>query len=362
MSTPTSILDAVAQTDVLVHHPYDSFRTVEEFVGSAARDPDVIGIKQTLYRVGKESPIVESLADAAEQGKQVAAMVELKARFDESNNLGWARSLERAGVHVSYGFPEYKTHCKLGLIVRREGDRLRQYAHIGTGNYNPVTARLYTDLGLFTCDEDICHDVSELFNYLTGFSRQTKYRKILVAPLNLREGILMRIRREIRFARAGNSARIALKLNALVDPEIIDALYEASAAGVLVDIICRGVCCLRPQVPGLSENIHVRSIVGRFLEHSRIYYFLNGGAPDALIGSADAMRRNLDRRIEVVAPVESPKLIDLIETKILEPCLRDNVRAWELLADGNYRRVTRSGEPFDCQSWFLAHPLAKFQF
>ncbi len=362
MSTPTSILDAVAQTDVLVHHPYDSFRTVEEFVGSAARDPDVIGIKQTLYRVGKESPIVESLADAAEQGKQVAAMVELKARFDESNNLGWARSLERAGVHVSYGFPEYKTHCKLGLIVRREGDRLRQYAHIGTGNYNPVTARLYTDLGLFTCDEDICHDVSELFNYLTGFSRQTKYRKILVAPLNLREGILMRIRREIRHARAGSSARIALKLNALVDPEIIDALYEASAAGVAVDIICRGVCCLRPQVPGLSEHIHVRSIVGRFLEHSRIYYFLNGGVPDALIGSADAMRRNLDRRIEVVAPVESPKLVDLIETKILEPCLRDNVRAWELLADGHYRRVKKSGDSFDCQSWFLAHPLAKFQF
>lgn len=362
LSTPTAILDAISQNDVLVHHPYDSFRTVEEFVGSAARDPDVIGIKQTLYRVGKESPIVESLADAAEQGKQVAAMVELKARFDESNNLGWAKSLERAGVHVSYGFPEYKTHCKLGLIVRREGDRLRQYAHIGTGNYNPVTARLYTDLGLFTCDEDICHDVSELFNYLTGFSRQTKYRKILVAPLNLREGILMRIRREIRHARGGGAARIALKLNALVDPEIVDALYEASAAGVRVDVICRGVCCLRPQVPGLSEHIHVRSIVGRFLEHSRIYYFLNGGAPDALIGSADAMRRNLDRRIEVVAPVESLKLVELIETKILEPCLRDNVRAWELHADGHYHRVKKSGEAFDSQLWFLSHPLAKFQF
>ena len=362
LSTPSAILDAISQKDVLIHHPYDSFRTVEEFVGSAARDPDVIGIKQTLYRVGKESPIVESLADAAEQGKQVAAMVELKARFDESNNLGWAKSLERAGVHVSYGFPEYKTHCKLGLIVRREGDRLRQYAHIGTGNYNPVTARLYTDLGLFTCDEDICHDVSELFNYLTGFSRQTKYRKILVAPLNLREGILTRIRREIRHARAGGSARIAFKLNALVDPEIVDALYEASAAGVHVDIICRGVCCLRPQVAGLSENIHVRSIVGRFLEHSRIYYFLNGGAPDALIGSADAMRRNLDRRIEVVAPVENLKLIELIESKILEPCLKDNVRSWELHADGHYHRVRKTGEAFDAQSWFLAHPLAKYQF
>jgi len=362
LSSSTGILEAISQNDVLVHHPYDSFRTVEEFVGSAATDPNVIGIKQTLYRVGKESPIVESLSDAAEEGKQVAAMVELKARFDESNNLGWAKSLERAGVHVSYGFPEYKTHCKLGLIVRREGDKLRQYAHIGTGNYNPVTARIYSDLGLFTSDEDICHDVSELFNYLTGFSRQTKYRKILVAPLNLRDGIVSRIKREIRHAKGGAESRIVLKLNALVDPEIVDALYEASSAGVRADLIIRGVCCLRPGVPGLSDLIHVRSIVGRFLEHSRIYYFENGGTPEALIGSADAMRRNLDRRIEVVAPVENPKLVELIEKRLLEPCLKDNVRAWELDADGIYHRASTGKEPFDSQAWFIQNPLAKFQF
>jgi polyphosphate kinase len=356
-----SLFETIATTDVLVHHPYDGFRSVEEFVASAEKDPAVVGIKQTLYRVGTESPIVESLLDAAEEGKQVAAMVELKARFDESNNLVWARALERAGVHVTYGFQEMKTHCKLCLIVRREKDGMRQYAHIGTGNYNPSTARTYTDLGLFTCDPALTQDISELFNYLTGFSKQTRYRKLLVAPLNLREGILDRIRRETRLKREG---RIILKLNALVDPEVIDALYEASGAGVKIDLIVRGICCLRPGVPGLSEGIRVVSIVGRFLEHSRVYYFENSGKPEVFIGSADCMRRNLDRRIEVLAPVENRALIDLIREKILLPCLQDNVRAWDLDAAGHYHRCPhKKREPgFDSQSWFMEHPITKEQF
>ncbi len=354
-----SLFSTIASHDVLMHHPYDSFRPVEEFVASAARDPDVIGIKQTMYRVGSSSPIVASLLDAAEEGKQVAAMVELKARFDESNNLVWARALERAGVHVTYGFHELKTHCKLCLVVRREVGGVRSYAHIGTGNYNPATARLYTDLGLFTSDPDITQDVSELFNYLTGFSRQTGYRKLLVAPVNLREGILNRIRRE---ADLGAEGRIILKLNALVDPEVIEALYEASGAGARVDLIIRGICCLRPGVPEMSENVRVVSIVGRFLEHSRIYYFGNGGMPDVLIGSADAMRRNLDRRIEVLVPVEDPRLAAHIRDGILDPCLRDTSRAWEQDPSGTYGRLRPdTGEdPFDSQLWSLAHPSTKF--
>ncbi|AIE87703.1 polyphosphate kinase 1 [Fimbriimonas ginsengisoli] len=356
-----TLFETIAATDVLVHHPYDAFRPVEEFVASADKDSAVVGVKQTLYRVGSESPIVESLLDAAEEGKQVAAMVELKARFDESNNLVWARALERAGVHVTYGFQEMKTHCKLCLVVRREKDGMRQYAHIGTGNYNPSTARLYTDLGLFTCDPALTQDISELFNYLTGFSKQTHYRKLLVAPLNLREGILDRIRREAKLKREG---RIFLKLNALVDPEVIEALYDASAAGVKIDLIVRGTCCIRPGVVGMSETVRVVSIVGRFLEHSRVYYFENGGKPDVLIGSADCMRRNLDRRIEVLAPVESRPLIDLIRERILTPCLQDNVRAWELDSSGHYHRIVpKKREPrFDSQAWFMEHPATKEQF
>lgn len=361
LASGAQLFDAIGQRDVLLHHPYDGFRIVEEFAAAASHDPAVIGIKQTLYRVGKESPIVESLLDAAEQGKQVAAMVELKARFDEDNNLGWARRLERAGVHVTYGFPELKTHCKLCLIVRREAGGVKQYAHIGTGNYNPATARLYTDLGLFTADPEICQDIGELFNYLTGYSRQTKYRKILVAPFNLREGILTRIRREARLAKAGESGRIVMKLNALVDPEIIDALYDASNAGVEVDLIVRGICCLRPGVEGLSERIRVRSIVGRFLEHSRILYYQNGGEPELYMGSADAMRRNLDRRVEVLAPIEAPALIEMVLKDILEPCLRDNQKAWRLDAGGKYHRV-HGKEPFNSQEWFMTHPLTKRQF
>ena len=328
------LFETIRRTDVLVHHPYDSFRSVEAFVASAAQEPSVIGIKQTLYRVGSESPIVQSLLDAARIDKQVAVLVELKARFDESNNLVWARALERAGAHVTYGFPEKKTHCKLCLIVRREQGKVRSYAHIGTGNYNPVTARQYTDLGLFTCDPDITQDVTELFNYLTGFSKQTKYRKLLVAPHNLREGIIDRIHREIEAFKRTKQGRIFLKLNSLVDPEAIDALYEASAAGLPVDLVVRGICCLKPGVPGLSDNIKVVSIVGRYLEHSRVYYFHNGGTPEALIGSADLMRRNLDRRIEALVPVEDPDLVKYLLQEVLEPCFRDNQKAWALMPDG----------------------------
>jgi polyphosphate kinase len=360
---PTSLFEAIRQRDILVHHPYDSFRSVEEFISSAATDPEVIGIKQTMYRVGKESPLVESLLDAADQGKQVAAMVELKARFDESNNLVWARALERAGVHVTYGFPEMKVHCKLCLVVRREPDGVKQYAHIGTGNYNPATARTYTDLGLFTADEALCQDIAELFNYLTGYSRQSKYRKLLVAPVNLREGILDRIRRETRVHRASGNGRIIFKINSLVDPEIIDALYAASQAGVEIDLIVRGICCLRPGVEGMSERVRVRSVIGRFLEHSRVYFFGNGDDPDILIGSADIMRRNLDRRVEVLAPVESLALRTLIYDRMLRTFMADHVKAWELGPDGVYRRsAPQQGKPLDSQAWGIAHPLTKYQF
>ncbi len=359
-----SLFDTLNGTDVLVQQPYDSFRTVEQFIASAAKDPHVIGVKQTLYRVGAESPVVESLLAAAEAGKQVAVMVELKARFDESNNIVWARTLERAGVHVTYGFADMKTHCKLCLVVRRDRDGLRSYAHIGTGNYNPVTARQYTDLGLFTCDHDITQDISELFNYLTGFSRQTEYRKLLVAPLNLREGILERIRREIALHRKEGKGMLIFKLNALVDPEVIEALYDASEAGVKVDLICRGVCCLRPGVPGMSENIRVFSIVGRFLEHSRVYYFQHGKHPEALIGSADLMRRNLDRRIEVLTPVEDSKLVTLLRENVLDVYLRDTEKAWELGPEGCYvQRKPKAGvEPFNAQEYLMAHPITRAQF
>lgn len=349
------LYDTIRQGDVLVHHPYDSFRSVEEFVSSAAKDPAVVGVKGTLYRVGKESPLVESLLVAAEAGKQVAATVELRARFDESNNLGWARALERAGVHVTFGLPDLKTHSKLFLTVRREASGIRRYAHIGTGNYNPSTARLYTDLGLFTDDEAICQDISELFNYLTGFSKHTNYRKLLVAPFNLRVGILERIRREARLKKEG---KIFLKLNALVDPETIDALYAAHAAGVEITLIVRGVCCLRPGVPGLSEGIRVVSVVGRLLEHSRIYWFGNGGQPDVFIGSADLMRRNLDRRIETLVPIEEPRIISYLMENVIEPALKDNVRSWDLQPDGSYHRHRNGEKPFDSQAYLQSHPAA----
>ena len=363
LTTHKSIFEHVSQKDVLLHHPYDSFRPVEEFVGSVAEDPKAFGIKISLYRVGTESRIVESLLDAAEEDKQVAAMVELKARFDESNNLVWARALERAGVHVTYGFSEMKTHAKLCLIVRREGNGLRSYAHIGTGNYNPATSRLYTDLGLFTCDEEITQDIAELFNYLTGFSNQSQYRKLLVAPVNLREGILEKIQREIRNKKAGKPARIFWKVNALVDPEVIESLYQASNAGVKIDLIVRGVCCLRPGVKGMSENISVMSVIGRFLEHSRIYWFENDKEPEVYIGSADVMRRNLDRRVEVLAPVLDLNLKLHIRSHILENSLNDTEKSWRLNSAGNYVKERKKGSvELNSQDWFMQHPSSKSRF
>ena len=363
LTTHKSIFEHVSQKDVLLHHPYDSFRPVEEFVGSVAEDPKAFGIKISLYRVGTESRIVESLLDAAEEDKQVAAMVELKARFDESNNLVWARALERAGVHVTYGFSEMKTHAKLCLIVRREGNGLRSYAHIGTGNYNPATSRLYTDLGLFTCDEEITQDIAELFNYLTGFSNQSQYRKLLVAPVNLREGILEKIQREIRNKKAGKPARIFWKVNALVDPEVIESLYQASNAGVKIDLIVRGVCCLRPGVKGMSENISAMSVIGRFLEHSRIYWFENDKEPEVYIGSADVMRRNLDRRVEVLAPVLDLNLKLHIRSHILENSLNDTEKSWRLNSAGNYVKERKKGSvELNSQDWFMQHPSSKSRF
>lgn len=363
LSKSASIFDAVAREDVLVAHPFDSFRSVEEFVRSGATDESVIGIKQTLYRVGTHSPVVESLLAAAEEGKQVAAMVELKARFDESNNLEWAKQLERAGVHVTYGFAELKTHAKLCLVVRREPSGIRSYAHIGTGNYNPETARIYTDLGLFTCDPEITLDIAELFNFLTGFAKQHKFRKLLVAPVNLREGIIDRIEREIEHHENGRPARLLFKLNSLVDPEVIDALYDASQAGVQIDLIVRGICCLRPLVGGLSENIRVTSIVGRFLEHSRAFYFENGGSPEVFIGSADLMRRNLDRRVEALVPLAHPQHIRLVRQEMFEVALKDNVNAWHLAPDGTYHRVKPSvDKPFSAHEHWMKNAWTKMIF
>lgn len=349
-----SIFDAIRNQDILLHHPYESFAPVVEFLRAAARDPNVLAIKQTLYRVGKDSPIVEALIQAAENGKQVAVLVELKARFDEQNNIQWARRLEEAGVHVIYGLIGLKTHAKIALVVRQEKNKLRRYVHLGTGNYNPVTARIYTDLGFFTANEEFGKDVSELFNYLTGYSRQVRYRKLLVAPVNLRESITEMIRREIEHHRAGRPAGIFAKFNSMTDARLIDELYAASREGVPVDLIIRGVCCLRPGMQGKSETIRVGSIVGRFLEHSRIYRFLNGGDERIYAGSADLMNRNLDRRVEVLFPIEDPKLRERIVGEILEPALADNVKMRWLQPDGTYLRP-RSGDakPFNFQDYLL---------
>lgn len=363
LENSSSLFEQIRRGPILLHMPYDSFNPIQTMVDSAVHDPHVISIKQTLYRVGSSSPIVESLLAAANQGRQVAVMVELKARFDENNNLVWAKALERAGAHVAYGFAQMKTHCKLLQVVRREPEGIRRYTHIGTGNYNPATARLYTDLALLTDDPEISQDVSELFNYLTGFSKQTRFRKLLIAPLSLREGIIERIRREAALARKSGEGRLIFKLNSLVDPEVIDALYEASESGVEIDLIVRGICCLRPGVKGLSSRIRVVSIIGRFLEHSRIYWFKNGGAEEAFIGSADMMRRNLDRRVEVLAPVESKDLIDLLVKEALLPALRDTDGAWELSSGGRYRRLRpKPGDrSFSSQEAMALRPLAAMQ-
>ncbi len=331
-----SIFDVIRERDLLVHHPFDSFRgTVEHFIESAAADPLVLAIKLTLYRTSGDTPIVRALTEAAQSGKQVAVLIELQARFDETNNITWARTLENYGVHVAYGLPGLKTHTKTALVIRREPDGIRRYLHVGTGNYNSKTARIYTDVGLFSCRPSLGADLSDLFNSLTGFSRQSIYRKLLVAPANMRARFLEMIAREVEFARAGKRARIIAKMNALVDEEIITVLYGASQAGVEIDLIVRGICCLRPQVQGVSERVRVTSIIGRFLEHSRIWYFANAGRPEYFIGSADWMPRNFDRRVEVVAPVQDEQLHQRLDS-VLRVYLADNRQAWELRSDGTY--------------------------
>jgi len=336
LATPRNIFDVIREGDLLLHHPYDSFQTsVERFIQAAAEDPDVVAIKLTLYRTGGDSSIARMLVQAAERGKQVAVLIELQARFDEENNIIWAQRLEDIGVHVSYGVAGLKTHTKVMLVVRREGDTMRRYLHIGTGNYNPKTARLYTDFGLLSASPELGADLTDLFNVLTGFASPAGYRKLIVAPRGMRERFLALIRREIAHQQSGAPARIIAKMNALVDPDIIAALYEASGAGVPIDLIVRGICCLRPGMPGVSDSIRVISIVGRFLEHSRAFYFLNGGEEEVYIGSADWMPRNLDRRIESVTPIDAPA-----DRQALRDLLRlmweDNRQAWELRADGTY--------------------------
>jgi len=338
-----SIFDVIRHQDVLLHHPYESFVPILELFRSAAKDPNVLAIKATLYRVGADSPIVNALIEAAENGKQVAVLVELKARFDEENNILWARRLEQVGAHVIYGIVGLKTHAKMTLVIRQEGNILRRYVHLGTGNYNPVTARIYTDLCLFTAHPDFGADASELFNYLTGFSGQTKYRKLLVAPLALREDSTALIRREIAHRNAGRPASIFAKCNSLTDTALIEELYAASAAGVPITLIIRGVCSLRPGVPGLSENIGVASIVGRFLEHSRVYVFSNAGSEAMYVGSADLMHRNLNRRVEVLFPIEDPQLRARIHSEILENAVADNTKIRWLQADGSYARPSANG-------------------
>ena len=338
LASGRSVFDVVREGDLLLHHPYDSFQTsVERFLQQATDDPDVLAIKLTLYRTGGDSSIARLLAHAAERGKQVAVLIELQARFDEENNIIWAQRLEDVGVHVSYGVSGLKTHTKIMLVVRREGAEIRRYVHIGTGNYNPRTARLYTDFGLFSCDPALGEDLTDLFNELTGFGVPEQFRKLLVAPRAMRERFVEMIRREADHARAGRPARIVAKMNALVDAGMIHELYEASRAGVRVDLIVRGICCLRPGVPGVSDHIRVISIVGRFLEHSRAFWFHNGGADEVYIGSADWMPRNLDRRVEAVVPIEDPQHRRTMR-EVLELMWEDNRQAWDLLPDGTYRQ------------------------
>ncbi len=349
-----SIFDVINRQDVLLHHPFTSYTTVTGFIDEAAKDPDVLAIKMCLYRTGPDSPIPTALIEASERGKQVTAIVELKARFDEEHNIEWAQRLEQAGVHVVYGLVGLKTHCKLTLVVRREGDVLRRYVHVATGNYNPTTSSVYTDLGLLTANDDIGADAVELFNFLTGFSRQKEYRQLLVAPVNLRERMTALIEREAAHAAAGRPARIVAKINRVADTDIIRSLYQASRAGVRIDLIVRGVCMLRPGVEGLSETISVRSIVGRFLEHSRVYYFANGGDEELYTGSADWMTRNLDRRVEVITPVHDARLKRYLKDEVLAAYLKDNTRARRLLPDGSYERIPLASgeEKFDSQSYF----------
>ncbi len=342
----TSIWAAIRARDILVHHPYESFGHVTDFIEAAARDERVLAIKQTLYRTSSDSPVVRALQRAADNGKQVTAVIELKARLDEERNIVWARELEKAGVHVVFGFIGLKTHCKVALVVRREDDGIRRYVHLGTGNYNPQTARIYNDLGYFTCNPDFCEDVSALFNYLTGYSELPQWRKLVVAPSRMQTFMIEKIDREAALQKEGKEGRIIAKINGLLEPAVVQSLYRASQAGVKVDIICRGICALRPGLAGFSENVRVVSIVDRFLEHSRVFYFGNGGDPQVYIGSADWMDRNLSRRVEVVFPIEQPELKQRLIREVLATVMADNVKARELLPDGSYRRLTPGeGQP-----------------
>ena len=356
-SGPSSeIFSAIAENDILVHQPFESFQPVVDFLRAAAEDPNVLAIKMTLYRVGRNSPIVEALLDAIQNGKQVAVLLELKARFDEESNIEWAQKLEREGVHVVYGLPGVKVHAKMAMVVRREGDAIKRYLHLGTGNYNPITARIYTDLGLFTCNAEIGEDVSDLFNHLTGYSAKKSYRKLLVAPSSIRSGLERLVHAEMERHKAHGDGHLIFKMNALEDAGMVRLLYEASQAGVQIDLIVRGVCSLRPGLPGVSETIRVRSILGRFLEHSRIYYFHNGGDELIYVGSADLMPRNLNRRVEILFPIENGRMVRRLRDRILAKYLEDEAGARIMQPDGSYTRVPPAGKrQFNSQSWFLRH-------